>query len=80
MIEGVLERLSLDGLLQTEVENLDRAVLGELEVRGLEVAVDDFSCAASRPSAVCVAMATASSTGIAPESSDTLRILSRSTV
>ncbi len=39
MIDRFLERLS--GLRRIEVEDLDRAVPGELEVRGLEVAMDD---------------------------------------
>ena len=36
MIDRFLERLSPEGLRETEVEDLDRAVPSELEVRGLE--------------------------------------------
>ena len=61
---GVAARLRLVGLGETEVENLDRSLWRQLDVRRLEVRwTMPRSCAASRPSAICPAMASASSTG-----------------
>ena len=50
------------GLGQTKVEHLHRPVAADLDVGGLQVAVDEApaSCAASRASAICRAMSNAS--------------------
>ena len=73
-VEGLLGRPT-SGILgvffrETEVEDFHLAVGRELDVRGLRSRwMMPCSCASSSPSAICVAMAMASSMGIAPRES-----------
>ena len=68
-VEAARAAVAFECLCQPEVQHPDGAVVAHLDVRGLQIPMDDpASCAASSASAICFAMGNASSMGIGPSS------------